>query len=160
MCKAENMGISPWGVMGGGRLKSEDQRQQESLAGRSAAPPTEKEIKISNALDAIARRKNSSITSVALAYVMHKTPYVFPIVGGRKLDHIKGNIQALTLQLTSQDIQEIEEAYPFELGFPHDFLFAGQQPQHLQDVWFSAMGGNFDYVPELKVSHTARLSES
>lgn len=30
---------------------------------------------------------------VALAYVMQKTPYVFPVIGGRKVEHLKANIE-------------------------------------------------------------------
>lgn len=54
---------------------------------------------------------------------MHKTPNVFPIVGGRKVDHLRGNIEALKLELTPEDIKEIEDAYPFDVGFPMNFLF-------------------------------------
>lgn len=32
------------------------------------------------------------LPTVALAYVMHKAPYVFAVVGGRKIEHLKANI--------------------------------------------------------------------
>ena len=32
---------------------------------------------------------------VAIAYVMQKTTHVFPIVGGRKVEQLEGNIEAL-----------------------------------------------------------------
>lgn len=49
---------------------------------------SENAIKISKVLENIANKKNTQITSVALAYVMNKTPYVFPIIGGRKIEHL------------------------------------------------------------------------
>lgn len=143
------MGVAPWGSLGGGKFKTEEQRK--AMEGRQGEA-TEAEIKASKVLEAIADRKNTIITSVALAYVMHKTPYVFPIVGGRKVDHIKGNIEALTLELTSEDIQEIDNAVEFDFGFPHSFLFRPGQPNGTQDVWLLKMGGHFDYVPDSKVS--------
>ena len=34
-----------------------------------------------------------SVTAIALAYVIAKAPKVFPIVGGRKIEHLKDNIR-------------------------------------------------------------------
>jgi hypothetical protein len=59
---------------------------------------------------------------IAIAYVMLKTPYVFPIVGCTKAEHLQSNIAALGVQLSLEDINEIENAYPFDHGFPHTFL--------------------------------------
>ena len=152
MCKAEGMGIAPWGALGGGKFKTEEQRQSQ---GGRAGEASEADIKVSRVLESIANRKNTAITSVALAYVMHKAPYVFPIVGGRNVGHLKGNIEALTLQLSQEDIDELENAAPFELGFPHNFLWGSntQVPSHIQDVRLLDPGGTYDYVTEAQVSH-------
>jgi len=83
MCKAEGMGIAPWGPLGGGKFKSEQQRQAQD--GRPV-DVTESDIKVAQALEEVADRHNTAITSVGLAYVMHKAPYVFPIVGGHKVE--------------------------------------------------------------------------
>ena len=42
---------------------------------------------------------------------MAKTPYVFPIIGGRKVEHLHDNITALTLKLTDAQVHEIECEY-------------------------------------------------
>lgn len=148
MCKAEGMGFCPWGALGGGKFKTEEQRHSQE--GRRVQA-TEHDIKISKALEHVANRLNTAITSVALAYVMHKAPYVFPIVGGRKLDHLKGNIKALTLQLSPEDIKEIESTVPFDLGFPHSMLWGKEIPELYQKVDLLRMAGEFDYVPQPKV---------
>jgi len=143
MCHAEGMGIAPWGALGGGKFKSSEHRQ--SKEGRKVEA-NERDIKISEVLESVAKRKNTAITSVALAYVMHKSPYVFPIVGGRKVEHLKGNIEALALQLDHEDIKEIEGAVSFDLGFPHSMLWGSEVPPNPQQVRLLAMGGTFDYV--------------
>ncbi|RDA95111.1 hypothetical protein CP533_2142 [Ophiocordyceps camponoti-saundersi (nom. inval.)] len=145
MCKSEGMALAPWGALGGGKFKSETQRQAGE--GRRTDYP-EQALRTSKALEAVARRKNTVITSIALAYVMHKTPYVFPIVGGRKIEHLKGNIEALTIQLTEDDIKEIESVNTFELGFPHNFLWPSGVPQSECEVWLLNMAGAFDYVKD------------
>lgn len=138
------MGLAPWGALGGGAFKTEEQRKKQE--GRKVQA-SEEQIKISRVLEGIAKRKSTEITSIALAYVMHKTPYVFPIVGGRTVDHLKGNIAALKITLSKEDIKEIDEAVPFDMGFPHVFL---HQPDSTspQDVWLLKMAATFDYVED------------
>jgi hypothetical protein len=61
--------------------------------------------------------------------MINRTPYVFPIVGGRKVEHLKGNIEALSLRLDEDEMGKIDNAYGFEIGFPHEFL----SPQNKAD---------------------------
>ena len=129
MCLDEGMALAPWGALGGGGFKTKKQREEiakgEAEAGRNLEVSVlGNEEKVSDVLEKIAEAKSSDtpITSVALAYVMHKSPYVFPIVGGRKKSHLERNIAALGLRLTPEEIREIDNAYGFEIGFPHSFL--------------------------------------
>lgn len=138
------MGLAPWGALGSGAFKSEEQRK--AAEGRKAQA-TEEQIKVSKVLETIAKRKDTAITSIALAYVMHKTPYVFPIVGGRTIEHLRGNIEALKISLSREDMREIEAAVPFDPGFPSTLLYREEPVDHPGDVWLLGIGGTFDYVP-------------
>lgn len=152
MCRAEGMGIAPWGALGGGAFKSDEERQKNE--GRKLGGASERQVQVSKVLEKVAHRKKTLITSVALAYVMHKAPYVFPIVGGRKPSHLKGNIEALSLELSDDDIAEIEGAAPFDVGFPLNML--SQKPGGLkkpEDNFLFAMAGTFDFVQPEKVSN-------
>ena len=121
MCVAEGMGITPFRALGGGSFKTEEQRK--STEGRKAfGPASEAEIKMIECLGTIANPKGVGLTSVALAWIMQKAPYVFPIVGGRKIDHLRGNIEALSLELSDEEIKKIDEASEFDAGFPLTFL--------------------------------------
>jgi aryl-alcohol dehydrogenase-like predicted oxidoreductase len=127
MAASEGMGLAPWGSLGGGAFKTEAQREELSKSGNPGrqVPPSATDIAVSKVLEAVAARHNTVITSVALAYVMRKAPYVVPIVGGRKVEHLLGNIEALGLDLSDQDVAEIEGAYEFDIGFPMNFLYRG-----------------------------------
>ena len=83
---------------------------------------------------------------------MHKTPNVFPIVGGRKIEHLKSNIEALNIKLSAKDIEEIEDAYPFNIGFPLNFLFMGQKTPTLKgsDVFLTKMSAHIDVTERTK----------
>jgi aryl-alcohol dehydrogenase-like predicted oxidoreductase len=151
MCMDEGMALAPWGALGSGYFKTKEQLEARTDGRNLSYIMSGKEEQVSLALDKIAKRKNTLITSVALAYVMHKAPYVFPIVGGRKVEHLKGNIEALSLRLSEEDIKEIESAYPFEIGFPNKFLSGGDTwVQGPQDIAFSNRSGFFDYVERPK----------
>ena len=53
---------------------------------------------------------------------MQKTPYVFPIVGGRKVEHLMDNIAALEISLSEEQTKYLEDVLPFVRGFPHDLI--------------------------------------
>lgn len=50
---------------------------------------------------------------------MHKAPFVFPVIGGRKFEHLQDNIKALSISLIQKQIEFLENQAPFEPGFPH-----------------------------------------
>jgi aryl-alcohol dehydrogenase-like predicted oxidoreductase len=130
MARDEGMALAPWGVVGGGKIRTdaeEERRRTTGEQGRKIFGPewerTEDEKKVCKALEEVAKQVGTeSITAVAIAYVMHKTPYVFPIIGGRKPEHLKANIEALDISLSEQQIQLLEGALPFSVGFPHDMI--------------------------------------
>ena len=64
----------------------------------------------------------AALRLVAIAYVMQKVPYVFPIIGGRKVEQLRANLEALDIALTDEHMKKIESAVPFELGFPGEFI--------------------------------------
>ncbi|KAL2194415.1 NADP-dependent oxidoreductase domain-containing protein [Corynascus similis CBS 632.67] len=150
MSRAEGMALAPWGAVGGGKFKSEAERQTARKEGRAVeASPIE--IQVSRALESVAKRRSTLVTSVALAYVRAKAPYVFPIVGCRTVDHLKANIEALNIKLSDDDIREIESAAPFEIGFPMNFYYSNNTiPDPLGSVRLLSMGGTIDHVPEPK----------
>lgn len=139
------MALAPWGALGAGHFKTDEQRAATKKDGRNFMPATEHILKVSKALEALANKKNTPITSIALAYVMQRTPYVFPIVGGRTVDQLKSNVEALSLVLSIEDIDEIEKASPIDLGFPHGMI--GLTP----DGFMNRIGGQCDYVEPSKV---------
>ncbi|KAK0875328.1 hypothetical protein LTR87_010818 [Friedmanniomyces endolithicus] len=155
MCEAEGMGLAPWGALGRGMFKSAEQYNAPDRDGRKTGAQDPKYERIAAKLETLAKKKDTAITSIALAYVMHKTPNVFPIVGGRKVEHLKGNIEALGVKLTQEEIDEIEDAEPFDIGFPLSFLFGfGGQTYRSRmtagDLKLIHANTNLDAVPKLQ----------
>ena len=89
----------------------------------SAWERTPEERKVCSALEKVAAEVGAkSITAVAFAYVMQKTPYVFPIIGGRKVEHLHANLEALEISLSPEQIAFLEGVVPFNKGFPYSFF--------------------------------------
>ncbi|OQO02230.1 putative aryl-alcohol dehydrogenase AAD14 [Cryoendolithus antarcticus] len=133
MCRHFNMAIAPWDAIGSGRFQTkaqlEEKKKNNEKIRAMLGPPeqTENEEKISAALEKIANEHGvASPTAVALAYLMAKAPNVFPIVGGRKVQHLKDNIKSLEIKLSTKDIEYLESIVPFDVGFPINFV--GEDP--------------------------------
>ena len=142
MCESEGMALAPWGALGRGTFMSPEEYEKKD-EGRKKVGQSENVKKVSAALDKLAKEKETLITSIALAYVRHKSPYVFPIVGGRKIEHLKGNIEALSIELSDEEIDEIESAAPFDHGFPLSFIFEyGGGPKYNLDMG----AGNISFI--------------
>ncbi|KAF9012090.1 Aldo/keto reductase [Hymenopellis radicata] len=124
MARAQGMALAPWGVLAGGKLRTdaEEQKRKESgEGGRTMNGPWERseaEVKMSRALEKVAAEVGvKNITSVAIAYVMHKTTNVFP--------HLKGNMEALDISLSTEQIKFIDDIIPFDPGFPTTMIGDG-----------------------------------
>ncbi|KAJ9125652.1 putative aryl-alcohol dehydrogenase aad14 [Naganishia vaughanmartiniae] len=158
MARHFGMALCPWDVMGGGRLQSRKQLEERRKQGEGLRSMfgeqelTETETKYSECLAKIAEEHQiESVTTIALAYVLQKAPYVFPIVGGRKVEHLKSNIKALEIVLTEDQIRAIEAVKPFEPGFPHNFVGPRPNSNNGQGGGLAAAQvGYIDYVVDPK----------
>jgi aryl-alcohol dehydrogenase-like predicted oxidoreductase len=61
-------------------------------------------------LRSIAERKGATPAQVALAWLLAQKPWIVPIPGSTKLSRIEENIGAAAVELTSEDLSEIDEA--------------------------------------------------
>ncbi|KAG9229665.1 NADP-dependent oxidoreductase domain-containing protein [Amylocarpus encephaloides] len=112
MAKDEGMAILPYGSLGRGKFQTEQgfKERERKNPGRARKVKTVNNV-VSKVLEELAVAKNTAVTSIALAYVLHKAPYVFPLVGGRKVDHLKSNFEALEIELSEEEMAKIDRAY-------------------------------------------------
>ncbi|KAF8814300.1 Aldo/keto reductase [Phlegmacium glaucopus] len=135
MARSEGMALAPWNVLAGGKIRTdeeEERRRQTGEKGRTIMMPdwerNEKEKTVCKALEKVAAEIGAKhITSVAIAYLMQKTPYVFPVIGGRKVEHLMANLEALEISLSDDQVKYLESVVPFDPGFPASLVGDGQQ---------------------------------
>ncbi|KPI38976.1 Norsolorinic acid A [Cyphellophora attinorum] len=145
LARADGMAIAPWGVLGQGLFKTREQREAATDDDRKSwAPITDEQQLVVDKLEEIARRKETSLQNVAIAYTLHKTPYVFPVLGGRKLEQLKSNLEALNVRMSRQDMDEIDMATgkAFDLGFPQNTFAPGKKTDVSGDVMAKDNIGN------------------
>jgi aryl-alcohol dehydrogenase-like predicted oxidoreductase len=58
----------------------------------------------------IAQRKKATPAQIALAWLLAQKPWIVPIPGTTKLQRLKENVGATSLELTAQDLREIDDA--------------------------------------------------
>ncbi|KAH6912854.1 aryl-alcohol dehydrogenase [Coprinopsis sp. MPI-PUGE-AT-0042] len=142
MAKVEGMALAPFNVLAQGKFRTDEEEKRRLETGELGRRISrdwlrnDKEKEASRVLEKIAQEIGAkNITSVAIAYVMHKAPFVFPIIGGRKVEHLLQNVEALEITLTDSQIAELESVADFELGFPHSMIGTGHSfPKMLTSV--------------------------
>lgn len=96
-----------------GKIDEKTKFQQGDF--RSTLPRFTEEARKANAvlLDLInefAQRKNATPAQIALAWVLAQKPWIVPIPGTTKLHRLTENIGAATIELTSKELKQIDEA--------------------------------------------------
>ncbi len=77
-------------------------------------------------LSAFARQKNATPAQIALAWVLAQKPWMAPIPGTTKMHRLEENLKAAQIDLTPEDLREIESAFS---GIQ---VQGARYPQHLQ----------------------------
>ncbi|HEX6035575.1 MAG TPA: aldo/keto reductase [Anaerolineales bacterium] len=111
------IGFVPFSPLGRGFLtgKMDENTAFDSSDFRNALPRFTPEARKANRalvdlLGEIAKRKNATPAQIALAWLLAQKPWIVPIPGTTKLHRLEENIAAIAVELTSDDLREIESA--------------------------------------------------
>ena len=118
-CEELGIGFVPWGPVGMGYLTGKidahtqfdpktdlrsgfDRFSPENLAANTP---------IVDLLKRFAEKENATPAQVALAWLLAQKPWIVPIPGTRNIDHLDENLGAINVQLTPEDLREIDTAF-------------------------------------------------
>jgi aryl-alcohol dehydrogenase-like predicted oxidoreductase len=111
------IGFVPFSPLGRGFLtgKIDDSTTFDSTDFRNVVPRFTPEARKANKvlvdlLAAIAARKKVTPAQLALAWLLAQKPWIVPIPGTTKLQRLEENIGSASLELTSNDLRELEAA--------------------------------------------------
>ena len=111
------IGFVPYSPLGKGFLtgKMDENTPLASTDFRSQLPRFSAENRKANQamvdlLEKIAKRKHATPAQIALAWLLAQKPWIVPIPGTTKLNRLEENIGATEVELTTDDLREIESA--------------------------------------------------
>ena len=113
MCLDMGVGCVPYSPQGKGRLTRPwgQQTQRSSVDVVAKSFDTDADQPVVDAVQKVAEARGSSMSAVALAWVLSKPVVAAPIVGATKPHHLQGAVEALDVVLTDEEIQSMEEPY-------------------------------------------------
>jgi aryl-alcohol dehydrogenase-like predicted oxidoreductase len=111
------IGFVPFSPLGKGFLtgKIDETTTFDSSDFRNTVPRFTPEARKANQalvdlLQKIAALKKATLARIALAWLLAQKPWIVPIPGTRKLERLDENIGAVAIELTSDDLREIDTA--------------------------------------------------
>src|SRR6058998_2747627 len=129
------IGFVPFSPLGKGFLtgKIDENTRFDSTDFRNMIPRFTPEARNANQvlvdlLDEIAQRKQTTPAQIALAWLLAQKHWIVPISGTTKLKRLEENIGAAEIELTSDDLREIDRAAS-EIT-----LQGAQYPEHLEQM--------------------------
>jgi len=116
-CDELGIGFVPYSPLGKGFLTGAFDKDTKLAEGdfRASTPRFQPEAMAKNQafvelLQRVASEKGATPAQVALAWLLAQRPYIVPIPGTTKLHRLEENIAAASVQLTSADLDQINEA--------------------------------------------------
>jgi aryl-alcohol dehydrogenase-like predicted oxidoreductase len=116
-CEELGIGFVPFSPLGRGFLTGKidenttfDKSDFRNIVPRFTAEARKANQALVDLLRSIGERKNATPAQLALAWLLAQKPWIVPIPGTTKLNRLDENIGAVSVELTSDDLLEIESA--------------------------------------------------
>lgn len=117
-CEQLGIGFVPWGPLGmgylpgtlNGRTRLDPKTDLRAGFDRFSPENLAANTPIIDFLKAFAKRKSATPAQISLAWLLAQKPWIVPIPGTRRLDHLEENLASVSVQLTSADLSEIHTA--------------------------------------------------
>jgi aryl-alcohol dehydrogenase-like predicted oxidoreductase len=121
VCEELGIGFVPWSPLGMGYLTgkvnaSTNFHPTMDLRASARFPRFTKEAiehnrSVVDLLLKVGQRKSATPGQVALAWLLHRKPWIVPIPGTTKITHLQENLGALNVRLTAEEIQELQAGF-------------------------------------------------
>jgi aryl-alcohol dehydrogenase-like predicted oxidoreductase len=130
VCKQFGMGVLPWSPLASGFLSGKYAKGQPPPPGvrldkwrdRFADFDTDRGWRTLDAVSAIARSMQTTPAAVALAWLLAKPVVSSVIFGARSVEQLDDNLKGAEVKLSAEDVQKLDDASSFELGYPYRFM--------------------------------------
>jgi aryl-alcohol dehydrogenase-like predicted oxidoreductase len=122
MATVMGLGVTAWSPLAGGVLSGKYTQAADGPKRLDPSSLDERSHAAARAVQAVADEVGASPSQVAIAWTMHRSGSIIPILGARSADQLRDNLGATGVRLTGEQMATLEKATEFSLGFPHDFI--------------------------------------
>jgi aryl-alcohol dehydrogenase-like predicted oxidoreductase len=130
VCRQFGLGVLPWSPLAAGFLSGKYARNQPPPAGvrlekwkeRFADFDNERGWRTLEALNTLAKGKETTVAAVALAWLLTKPAVTSVIFGARSVQQLDENLAAADVKLSAEEVALLDEASAFRLGYPYEFI--------------------------------------
>jgi aryl-alcohol dehydrogenase-like predicted oxidoreductase len=130
LCDKFGLGILPWSPLASGFLSGKYKKDAPPPAGARLDKmkdwlkgyDTPRNWRTIDALGVVAKELGTSVTAVALRWLIQKPTVTSVIMGVRTPAQLDDNLKAGELRLPPEAMKRLDEASAFELGYPYDFM--------------------------------------
>ena len=112
LCINEGIGIIPWSPLARGYLagkRTTEREKTDDFAHQMYY--TEADDAVVDCVRTLAARRGVKPAQIALAWILHKPGVTAPIVGASKMVQLDEALAALEIELSAEEIRELEQAY-------------------------------------------------
>ena len=124
LCIDQGIGLIPWSPLARGFFAGDRKRGGGGETVRSNTDPfgnslyfRDEDFEVADRVAEIAKARGVSGSQVALAWILSKPYVTSPIIGATQMEHLDQAIAALDIQLSGEEIKQLEDAYK-----PHPVL--------------------------------------
>ena len=122
LCREEKIAITPYSPLASGRLTrdwSETTKRLETdqIAKGKYGATEDADRLVVERLATVAKKRGVPRIHIALAWLMQKEPVTIPIIGATKISHIEDATPSISIKLTPEEINFMEEPY-----IPHQIV--------------------------------------
>ena len=133
VCLNEELGIIPWGPLGGGFLTGKYSQGDKPDQGRLSMMPEETEEswerrslernwRILDKMASISERYKVSHSQIALAWLLKQSGVCSVIIGARTVEQLTENLKTTSVEIPLSELDELSELSKPIQGYPYRFI--------------------------------------
>ena len=116
LCIEEKIAVTPYSPLASGRLarasvETTTRLETDPIAKMKYDATADADKQVVERVAELAAKQGVPMAHISLAWLLHKNPVVAPVIGATKIPHLESAVEAVSVQLTPEEIVYLEEPY-------------------------------------------------
>lgn len=116
LCIEEKIAVTPYSPLASGRLARDtsiatQRLKTDPIAKQKYDATASSDKLVIERVAEVAEKHGVPRANVSLAWMLQKAPVVAPVIGATKISHVESAVEALSIKLSVEDMENLEEPY-------------------------------------------------